>query len=150
MGGEGQNHVIVTSQPVNIPYGQALNGSGDMEKTFTNEYGSYAIMDLASCYPGVVNYARRGMLYTNNRKTVVYQDEIGFRTVQDFAWIAHTEAYSGTKEVKKIVLSDDKTTAWITATGYNEATGKNDASITIRCSILATIQNKYKFEIMDC
>lgn len=156
MGGEGQNHVIITSQANDIPYGQLLTGTGEMEEVYTNEYGSYAIMDLSSCYSKYVLTARRGMLYTNSRRTVVYQDEIQFAQVEDFAWIAHTEAYTGSSKtaagraVKTIVVSDDGRTAWITANGYNEENGKNDKPTTIRCSIVSTISSRYKFEVMDC
>ena len=141
MGGEGQNVVIVTSQHDRIPYGQTYTGSGNIEKTCFNEYGSYAIMDLLSCYDGYVNKAKRGMLFTNNRKTVVYQDEIGFKSVESYAWIAHVKVGAGIS----ITISEDGQTAYLQS--IDPVSGQ---FITIRCTIQATIADKYQFAVMDC
>lgn len=89
--GEGQNVVIMTNRS-NIAYGQYTAAGGSIYKTFENEYGNYALLDNSSVYLSTVSYARRGVLVTNDRKTVVLQDEISFVEVQSLAWVIHTAA----------------------------------------------------------
>jgi hypothetical protein len=94
----------------------------------------YAVIDNAAAYGNITNYARRGMLFTNNRETVVIQDEIAFKGVQSCAWVAHTEA--------TISLSTDKKTAIFTA----KVNGQNKY---IRLTLLSD-NPKLKFETMTC
>ncbi len=105
--GEGQNIVITTSDPTNIGYGQHSSGAGVITKTYTNDHGSYAILDNTSAYLDSVYFARRGILVTNDRETVVIQDQISAVGVETYQWIAHTAA--------DITLSEDKRTAYLTA-----------------------------------
>jgi hypothetical protein len=72
---------------------------------------------------------------TNNRQTVVIQDEIAFNGAQSAAWIAHTKA--------SITLSEDKRTAYLSGDG---ADGKVEY---IRVSIVSPDPN-LKFEVMTC
>lgn len=90
MGGEGNNNLIITSDSDIIPYGQTLNGFGEMYANGNNEYGAYAIIENSSVYGGLATTAKRGMLMTNDRKTVVIQDEATFPNAVDTAWIGHT------------------------------------------------------------
>ena len=111
--GMGQNTVIMSKTfkgtlPV---YGQYATGAGVITKMYENEYGSYAIVDNKSAYGTAVDNALRGMLITNDKKTVVIQDELTFTAISDFYWIAHT--------AHLIELSDDAKTAYITS--QNEA-----------------------------
>ena len=89
---EGQNVVFVTSAQGSLPYGQDKAGGGTIVRTAVNEHGSYAIIDNTSAYSSIISYANRGMLVTNDRKTVVIQDEMSFKKVQEMTWVAHTAA----------------------------------------------------------
>lgn len=87
---EGQNVIIIASVQEDIPYGQLETGNGIIQKTYSNEYGSYAIINNASAYGSVISYAKRGLLVTNDRKTVVLQDEISMTKLYKLTWIVHT------------------------------------------------------------
>ncbi len=105
--GEGNNVVILTSAPGAIPNGQDENGSGDMYETYVdpNGKGSYAIINNSNVYGSYSQAAYRGMLVTNDRKTVVIQDEIALTAAGDLAWVAHTEATVVSAEGKVAYLT---------------------------------------------
>ena len=92
--GEGNNVVVLTSAKAEVPLGQVGTGSGDMYETYVdpNGQGSYAIINNSNVYGSYSQAAYRGMLVTNDRKTVVIQDEISLTGPGDLTWIAHTEA----------------------------------------------------------
>lgn len=106
--GEGNNVVLITTASLagKYPYGQALNAGGEVTTYYTNEYGMYAIIDNTEVYGGEVTSARRAMLFTNDRSTVVVQDDIRFASAQACAWIAHTGA--------DIMIAEDGRTAYLT------------------------------------
>ena len=89
---EGQNVIIVKTAQNDLPHGQKTNANAQLTQTYSNEHGSYAIIDNTSAYGSVVRYAKRGMFVTNDRKTVVIQDEVSFDQFQELTWIAHTAA----------------------------------------------------------
>lgn len=89
MNAEGNNVLALTSQPVDVPYGQKLQSAGDLTEWFSNEFGSYAIVDNTAVYGTYGTSVRRGMLLTNNRKTLVIQDEANFSSVETLYWCAH-------------------------------------------------------------
>ena len=105
---EGANVVCVTTSQDAMPYGQAMDATGTVEEYVVNENGMYVIFNNKSIYGQLVaeGDAKRGMLVTNNKSTVVIQDEIKFDKVQTVFWIGHTAA--------NITLSDDSKTAYLT------------------------------------
>ena len=107
--GEGNNVVVLTSAAGAVPYGQVETGAGDMYETYIdpNGKGSYAIINNSNVYGTYSQAAYRGMLVTNDKKTVVIQDEIALSAAGDLAWIAHTEA---------TVLAVDGKVAYLTST----------------------------------
>jgi hypothetical protein len=137
---EGHNTIIVTSlqdpsQDNYMPYGQVITGGGKMVTHYDGgAAGMYAIVDNSGAYGNITNYARRGMLFTNNRTTTVIQDEIAFKGVQSCAWIAHTTG--------AIMLANGGKTAYITQTKFGETK-------CIRLTIL-TDNSRLKFETMTC
>ena len=106
--GEGNNVVVLTSAAGAVPYGQVESGAGDMYETYIdpNGKGSYAIINNSNVYGTYSQAAYRGMLVTNDKKTVVIQDEIALSGAGDLTWIAHTEA---------TVLAIDGKVAYLTA-----------------------------------
>ncbi len=121
--GEGQNVLLVTSDTANIAYGQHSQGSGILMNTFSNEFGSYATIDNKSSYSGKVTYANRGVLVTNNRETVVLQDEFVFQKVESVAWVLHTPA--------QITLDNTGRVAYLK---QNDANGNE---VTVRLTLVS-------------
>lgn len=109
--GEGANTIILTSKAYEqtIPYGQALNAGGKIKDYYTDENGMYVIIDNSAVYLDKVASAERGMLLTNDRKTVVVQDEVVFKNTEECAWVSQVISKEG-----KIRLSSDGRMAFIT------------------------------------
>ncbi len=120
---EGQNVICLVSDPTNVKYGQYGQAGGIMTSTYSDEYGSYAIIDNTSVYLNNAVFARRGIFVTNDRNTVVIQDEITFEMIEDVYWIAHT--------AQKIEIDESKRVAYLT--GTNE----NGEKYTLRASLVA-------------
>ena len=99
---EGQNVIIVRTAQDLLPYGQIAGANAQLTTTFSNQHGSYAIIDNTSAYGSAVTYAKRGMFVTNDRSTVVIQDEISFKKFQELTWVAHTAADIKIDETGKI------------------------------------------------
>ncbi len=133
---EGQNVVVITDHPTSIRYGQATNGSGELVKSFTNEHGSYAIVDNLSAYPTTtIVAANRGIFVTNDRRTVVIQDEMNFGTkVVSVAWVAHT--------AQNIELEAGGRVAYLTS---RDASGK---TYTLRATLVSK-NKKAAFTVED-
>ncbi len=149
---EGNNTLISSS----LPYGQlvdleesettnwwgkvtavsyAPNGvSADIKTYASTVSGGYAILDQSEAY-GVD--AQRGILMTNDRKTVVIQDEVSFSSSQTSYWIGHLS------DDIEITLSSDGRIAYLT-----------DGSTIIRCTIVTdsadTVASAFTFSVMDC
>ncbi len=120
---EGQNVVYVVKNN-DILYGQQTTGGGKIVETFENEHGSYAILDNTNAYStDIVSRAFRGLLVTNDRKTVVIQDEVSFVRAQNVFWVAHT-AHS--------IYIDPATER----TAYITTTTPNGQAYTLRASIV--------------
>lgn len=90
LGTEGSNVMLLTSEQANMPYGQHLNEDTVITKHYENDYGGYAILDNLPAFRNYVMQAERGIMLTNNRKTVVVQDEVVFGKVEEVYWFAHT------------------------------------------------------------
>ena len=104
---EGQNVVLVTTAQSALPYGQLATGTGKITSTYINEYGSYAIIENKTAYGSTVSFANRGLLVTNDRKTVVIQDEVSFTKFQELTWVAHTAASIKIDETGKVAYLTD-------------------------------------------
>lgn len=93
----------------------------------SNAYGGYAVLDQGKIYDA--SSAKRAILMTNNRKTVVIQDEITFNSNQTSYWIGHVY------DSITINISDDGQVAYLT-----------DGRTTIRCTLVTPEGTSYKFE----
>ena len=136
IGAEGHNIITLTSQQSSLPYGQTTNANPKIIGTNYSEHGGYAVLDMSRAYGSHVTSAKRGMLFTNSRNTVVIQDEYVFNGVQTAYWFGHYQLATG--YVDEVVISADGRTAFMKS--------GND---TLRVSILSDNSN-LKFEIMDC
>ena len=127
---EGQNVVFMTSMQNEVPYGQDAGGAGKLTSFITNEYGSATIIDNTSVYGGYAISAKRGMLMTNDRTTVIFQDEITMNSMQRLVWSALTG--------NTIVVSSDGRSAIL-----------SDYGRYLRVSIVSDNEN-LKFTTRDC
>ena len=131
---EGNNTLVTNA----LQYGQYakisasyINEYGSATITEHGEYGSagaYAVLDQSGAYTGVASSAKRGMLFTNDRTTVVIQDEVSFNSgLKEYNksnehtayWFAHV------LDSIEITISKDGKTAYLT-----------DGNTTIRCTIV--------------
>ena len=113
-------------------FGQATTADVPITSYYSDEHGAYAIADMSSAYSGYVDMAERGMLYTNDRRTVVIQDEIVLSKAYTLYWFMHTN--------KAVELSNDGKTAYISET-------KNGVRTTLRATIVSRMN--LKFELTD-
>jgi hypothetical protein len=139
--GEGNNVVVLTSAAGAVPYGQVEAGAGDMYETYIdpNGKGSYAIINNSNVYGTYSQAAYRGMLITNDKKTVVIQDEIALSGAGDLAWIAHTEA---------TVLAAEGKVAYLTSTDAEGNTYYLRATLVTSSSSLAFSTLKFDEKIL--
>ena len=135
---EGNNTLALTSDWELLPHGQALDAGGELVLFTNNDYGSATVIDQNSIYAGLTEYARRGMLVTNDRRTFVIQDEVKALSAETFYWFAHYD----TNKVLRIDISEDGRTV------YMWAPNSDGEFQTLRVTLLSDNEN-LKFEIMD-
>ena len=136
IGAEGHNLIAVTSEQRTLPYGQTTNANPPIVDTYSTVDGAYAVLDLSDTYGTHVKEAKRGMLLTNSRSTIVIQDEFVFNGKKTAYWFGHYQIAEG--YVDDVVISADGRTAFMFS----------DDDI-LRVSIVSDNQD-LKFEIMDC
>ncbi len=138
---QGNNVLCLATEQTLIPHGQTLNGGGEIIYSVTNGYGSATVIDNSSAYGGseYVTYAKRGMFVTNDRKTVVIQDEVSMVLVQDLYWYAHFD----TRRVASCDISDDGRTVIM-----KSVPDANNQTKTLRVT-LVTANRGFKFEVQD-
>lgn len=123
---EGQNTVCVNPDK---KADQVYTARGRITEYVSKPKGAYAIMDMKSALSVLkVSEAQRGMLFTNNRRAVVVQDEITLLEPGEVWWFAHTKA--------DIEVAPDGKSAILTQNGK-------------RMSAVITSDNDAKFTVMD-
>lgn len=134
---EGNNTIALTSDPDNVPYGQDLESTARSIAYESNEHGSYMVLDMTQTMKGNATSWQRGIMLTNDRKTMIVQDEIYFSGVQSAYWFAH---YQLTKnDLKQVEIKDNGRTAYMYDYKGN----------VVRVKIVSS-RADIKFEIMDC
>lgn len=129
--GEGHNMMLVPE----LPYGQSENANGSMYETYACEKGSYAIIDNGDAYSTYIDAARRGMLVTNDRKTVVIQDEMSFGlTVGNAVWVINT--------YEEIIIDETQQTAYLIHTN------EDGSKVYLRATII-TAQDNIGFSVQE-
>ena len=124
---EGNNVLALKS----FTYGQRLGGRGVMTEYKSSNSASYAIIDNTSIYDDKTKYARRGMLLTNNRQTLIIKDEVEFLDTE----IAFTTAH----------FESDKITAEISDNGKKCTLSHKDGQ-----KIYVSVLGDGALEVMDC
>lgn len=129
---EGHNCILVSSDQANLPAGQLRSSVSPMVEYYDNEYGSYAIMDTLPAFGNTLISSYRGMLHTNDRKTVIVQDEIVPNGNQTVNWIAHY----GTEMIDDVELTNNGRTAIFTSR-RSPVTGQ---PVIMRMNIISNIR----------
>ena len=121
---EGQNTVCVNPDK---KADQVYTARGRITDYVSKPKGAYAIMDMKSALSVLkVSDAKRGMLFTNNRRAVVVQDEMTLLEPGEVWWFAHTQA--------DIEIAPDGKSAVLTQNGKRMRaviTSDNDAKFTV-------------------
>lgn len=93
---EGNNCLCLSS----LPFGQLLGKRGVMTDHHSSDTASYMIIDNSAVYgDDKVKTARRGMLLTNNRQTLIIKDEVEFNGTESAFSTAHFESEKITAEI---------------------------------------------------
>ena len=125
---EGNNCLCLTS----LPYGQLTGGRGYMTEYKSSDDASYCIIENSTVYgEDKVKSAKRGMLLTNGRKTLVIKDEVEFKDTQTAFSTLHFES--------------DKIKADLSDTGKKCALTHKDGE-----RIYLTLLGDGHFELLDC
>lgn len=137
IGAEGHNIITITSEQDTLPYGQDVQANPPITRHYADgDNGGYAIIDMSDAYGDHVIDAKRGMLFTDSRSTVVIQDEIVFNGKKTAYWFGHYNVANG--YVDDVIISSDGRTAFMIS-----------GDEMIRVSIVSD-NSDLKFEIMDC
>ncbi len=146
---EGHNVILLQSQQDKVPAGQLRTSVSPITETYVNEYGTYAITDTSPAFGGYFLSANRGIMLTNDRKTVIIQDEIVSDGAQTFWWIAHYnnntamskkehEKLAYRKGVEKIEISNSGRVIHMTSTSPIDKT-----EYTLRVQIVSAHYSLY-------
>ncbi len=94
---EGQNTLVIGDVSYKIP-DQVANAVAHITRHEGNAHTSIAVVDMKPAYVETVSTAVRGLLFTDDRSTIVVQDEITLKSPQVVRWSAHT---TGNIEIAK-------------------------------------------------
>ncbi len=138
---EGHNVICVVSDQAALPAGQERHSVSPVTKVYDNEYGAYAITDCTPAFGKTLTYARRGMMITNDRNTVIIQDEISPNGAQEIYWFAH---YNN-NIVTDVTISSDGRTAYLRSTKSNITAQEH----ICRMTIVSPLRRGIQFGLMD-
>lgn len=104
---ESHNSIMILNDS-SLPHGQVFNSTSQTHATITrfesNEYGSIAVANMQPQYGSNCSSAVRALMLTNDRRTVVLQDEISFSQAADVLWIATPQNLQSISEDGKTVV----------------------------------------------
>lgn len=125
---EAHNTILIRSSDSSLKLGQVYTGDNSahavIERFESDGLGSIAVADMTPQYGSTCTSAKRGLMLTNSRTTVVLQDEIEFSSPTSLTWIAATPTIFPK-------ISEDGRTAYLTARSYD------GSEVTLRCSIVS-------------
>ncbi len=136
---EGHNVIVLTSMQDKIDAGQLRESVSPVIRVFDNEYGSLATVDTTPAFGTAFLKAHRGIMLTNDRKTVIIQDEIMPNGSQTFWWLAHFN----NREVS-CEIDEGGRTAYMT--GRSKADGKE---YVLRVKMVSPIRRGISFSVLS-
>ncbi len=105
---EGQNTLVIGDVSYKTP-DQNSKAVGSFTRVENNDSSSIAIVDMTPAYDAVKE-GQRGVFFTDNRSTVILQDEIHMDTPNVVRWAVHTK---GT-----IIINEGSRSAFIRSGNY--------------------------------
>ncbi len=127
---EAHNTIIIRSDDYAMRFGQTHNTEYQPHATITDfvteANGSYAVADMTVQYGSTCTSGKRGLLFTNSRRTVILQDEITFSSPTSLTWLAAPNLTECT-----LNIAADGRTAYLT---YMNSVGKR---VMLRVSLLS-------------
>ncbi len=117
---EGQNTLVMGDVSYQDP-DQITNATATFDRVESSDSAGLAILDTTAAYKGIVpiTSGKRGLLFTDNRSTVIIQDEVHLSEATTIRWGAHTP---GT-----ITVSEDGRSAVI----------RNGGNVYLYCEIIS-------------
>ena len=143
---EGNNTLTITGDISSTSYGQALSANVQVSSYGSNNYGSYITYDMGKALGSQVNKWERGMLFTNDRKTTVIQDQVALKGMSEkisVYWFAHYNI--STVDGGVTISSDGKTAYMRDYLGTNEHGEK--LYKTLRLTLVSP-DSSLKFQLM--
>ena len=122
---EGHNTYVIN--PDETP-GQGDTSEAKVVEFETKEKGGYAVIDLSQAYNEALDM-KRGFFLTNDRQSLLIQDEVQLSQASEVYWFMHTQG--------EIEIENDGKTAYITNSG-----------VTIRMDILDSDNGGATFDVM--
>jgi len=86
---EGQNTLVIGDVSYKKP-DQNAKAVGSFTRVENNESSSIAVVDMTPAYDAVTD-GKRGVLFTDNRSTVILQDEVHMSSANTVRWGVHTK-----------------------------------------------------------
>ncbi len=103
---EGHNTIVINPRSEED---QVIQSVSPLIEFVSKTRGAYGKVDLTPAYANDVEKAIRGNMLTNDRRTVIIQDEITMKAPSEFYWFAHTKA--------TVELAEDGRSALLTLGG---------------------------------
>ncbi len=85
---EGHNAIVIN--PSKEPGQDA--GFSPIERTGQSEKSSFVIIDATEAYQSKASSAKRGMMLTDSRRSLIVRDEMTLKAKSDVYWFLHTKA----------------------------------------------------------
>lgn len=144
---EGHNVIVLTSMQDKIPAGQLRSSVSPVLEVYDNEYGAYTIVDTLPAFSSAAMLScERGMLFTNDRKTVVIQDEITPLGNQTMYWFAHYNVKT-ISAVPSVITDVEISSNGRTAFLYAKSPITGD-TVCLRMSIVSPLSKGITFGVM--
>jgi hypothetical protein len=131
---EGHSVMMLTSAQDKVPAGQLRTSVSPVIATGDNEFGAFAVVDTSPAYGGsaYMTSCERGMMITNDRNTVIIQDEVTPYGNHSMVWLAH---YS-TEYITNVEITGNGRIAYLTS--KKNAQGEN---VVLRLAIVSSMPN---------
>ena len=114
MRAEGQNTLVIN--PDDDP-DQIVNSDSPIVDFVSKPRGAYAVADMTPAYADDASAAKRGLFLTNNRNTVIVQDEVTLKTSSEVWWFAHINSNRTNVEIapdqKSAILTQGGQRLWV-------------------------------------
>ncbi|MBQ4630587.1 MAG: heparinase II/III family protein [Clostridia bacterium] len=100
-----ESHNVLLIAPDSTPGFEDYKRAPVTEYVSTSDYVK-AVVDMTDAYGSKVSSARRGFLFTDNRKSLVVRDEVVLNDTYDLYWLMYTDAKVKIVNNNTVILTD--------------------------------------------